>query len=159
MIVYSTVYSRHRSKKTSSSASLAFVRGIHRWPVSSPHKGPVTRKCFHSMMSSWYFDLSTEVQVSTILIYLAGFLYAIHLTNNNSRWIIVYLQRYKQLYVVHCSSSKHVKDVWVGIKLYKHSIWRSFNITYQTFMDPCIRHTDHLCDSCRFTDVIPHFIL
>ena len=28
------------------SASLAFVRGIHRWPVNSPHKGPVTRKMF-----------------------------------------------------------------------------------------------------------------
>ena len=26
--------------------SLAFVRGIHRWPVNSPHKGPVTRKMF-----------------------------------------------------------------------------------------------------------------
>ena len=24
--------------------SLAFMRGIHRWPVNSPHKGPVTRK-------------------------------------------------------------------------------------------------------------------
>ena len=35
-----------RSKKTSSSASLAFVRGIHRSPVNSPHKGPVTRKMF-----------------------------------------------------------------------------------------------------------------
>ena len=29
-----------------SSASLAFVRGIHRWSVNSPHKGPVTRKMF-----------------------------------------------------------------------------------------------------------------
>ena len=29
-----------------SSVSLAFVRGIHRWPVTSPHKGPVTRKMF-----------------------------------------------------------------------------------------------------------------
>ena len=27
-------------------ASLAFVRGIHQWPVNSPHKGPVTRKMF-----------------------------------------------------------------------------------------------------------------
>ena len=36
-----------RSKKTSkSSASLAFVRGIHRRPVNSPHKWPVTRKMF-----------------------------------------------------------------------------------------------------------------
>ena len=29
-----------------SSASLAFVRGIHRWPVNSSHKGSVTRKMF-----------------------------------------------------------------------------------------------------------------
>ena len=29
-----------------SSASLAFLRGFHRWPVISPHKGPVTRKMF-----------------------------------------------------------------------------------------------------------------
>ena len=37
---------RCRSKKTSKLASLAFVRGIHRVPVNSPHKGPVTRKTF-----------------------------------------------------------------------------------------------------------------
>ena len=33
-------------RKHQSSASLAFVRGIHRWPVNSPHKGPVTWKMF-----------------------------------------------------------------------------------------------------------------
>ena len=33
-------------RKRQSSASLAFVKGIHRWPVNSPHKGPVTRKMF-----------------------------------------------------------------------------------------------------------------
>ena len=37
---------RRRSKKTWSSASLDFVTGIHRWPVNSPHKGPVKRKKF-----------------------------------------------------------------------------------------------------------------
>ena len=37
---------RRRSKKTSSSASLAFVWEIHRGPVSSPDKWPVTRKIF-----------------------------------------------------------------------------------------------------------------
>ena len=31
-------------RKHQSSASLAFVWGIHRWPVNSSHKGPVTRK-------------------------------------------------------------------------------------------------------------------
>ena len=30
--------------KHQSFALLAFVRGIHRWPVDSPHKGPVTQK-------------------------------------------------------------------------------------------------------------------
>ena len=35
---------RRRSKKHQSSESLAFVRGIHRWPVNSPHKGQVTWK-------------------------------------------------------------------------------------------------------------------
>ena len=37
---------RCRSKKHQSSASLVFVWGIHRWPVNSPHKWPVTRKMF-----------------------------------------------------------------------------------------------------------------
>ena len=45
-IVYSTVYSEADQRKHQSSASLAFVQGIHQWPVNSPHKGPVTRKMF-----------------------------------------------------------------------------------------------------------------
>ena len=43
---YSTVYSDADQRKHQSSVSLAFVRGIHRWPVDSPHKWPVTRKMF-----------------------------------------------------------------------------------------------------------------
>ena len=43
-IVYSTVYSGADQSKHQSSASLAFVCGIHRGPVNSPHKWPVTRK-------------------------------------------------------------------------------------------------------------------
>ena len=45
-IVYSAVYSGADQRKHQSSASLAFVRGIHRGPVNSPHKWPVTRKMF-----------------------------------------------------------------------------------------------------------------
>ena len=45
-IVYSTVYSDADQRKHQSSASLAFVRGIHRGPVNSQHKWPVTRKMF-----------------------------------------------------------------------------------------------------------------
>ena len=45
-IVYSTVYSEADQRKHQSSASLTFVRGIHRGPVNSPHQWPVTRKMF-----------------------------------------------------------------------------------------------------------------
>ena len=45
-IVYSIVYSGLVQRKHESSTSLAFVWGIHRWPVNSQHKGPVTRKMF-----------------------------------------------------------------------------------------------------------------
>ena len=37
-IAYLTVYSDADQRKHQSSASLAFVRGIHRRPVNSPHK-------------------------------------------------------------------------------------------------------------------------
>ena len=45
-IVCSTVYSGADKGKHPSSASLAFVRGFQRWPMNSPHKGPVTQKMF-----------------------------------------------------------------------------------------------------------------
>ena len=45
-IVYSTVYWVADQRKYQSFVSLAFVRRIHRWPVNSQHKGPVTRKLF-----------------------------------------------------------------------------------------------------------------
>ena len=45
-IVYSTVYSGADQSKHQSSALLAFVWGIHRGPVNSPHKWPLTRKMF-----------------------------------------------------------------------------------------------------------------
>ena len=44
--VYSTVCSGANQRKHQSSVSLAFARVIHRWPVNSPHKWPVTRKMF-----------------------------------------------------------------------------------------------------------------
>ena len=53
-IVCSTVYSRRKSK----------VRGIHRWPVNSPHKGPVARKMFAFGDVITRKDLITEYLLS-----------------------------------------------------------------------------------------------
>ena len=73
--VYSTVYSDADQRKHQSSASLAFVRGIHRRPVNSPHKWPVTRKNvsiwwrhrvqMHFLEWKWFHsNLFSEVQLT-----------------------------------------------------------------------------------------------
>ena len=59
--VYSIVYSDADQRKHQSSTSLTSVWGIHRGPVNSPHKWPVTRKmcavCNNMLhMKSWIYD-------------------------------------------------------------------------------------------------------
>ena len=66
-IVYSTVYSDADERKHQSSASLAFVWGIHRWPVNSTHKWPVTRKNVsiwwrHHVLQSYHSHLHERVR-------------------------------------------------------------------------------------------------
>ena len=52
-VVYSTVYSDADQRKHKSSASLAFVWGIHRDRWIPRTKGQLRGKCFHLMTSSW----------------------------------------------------------------------------------------------------------
>ena len=66
-IVYSTIDSGADQIKHQISASLAFVRGIHRGPVNSPHKWPVTRKTFpfdDVIMTMTGNNSSTDVSLS-----------------------------------------------------------------------------------------------
>ena len=64
-IVYLTVYSNADQRKHQSSASLAFVRGIHRRPVNSPHKWPVTHNVSiwlrHHVLSENYFIITSRL--------------------------------------------------------------------------------------------------
>ena len=54
-IVYLTVYSGAEQRKHQSSASLAFVRGIHRWPVNSRHRWiPHTKASNAEFVSMWW---------------------------------------------------------------------------------------------------------
>ena len=72
--VYSTVYSDTDHRKHQSSASLAFVWGIHRGPVNSPHKWPVTRKMlpfdyvimFYTTFRDWSFFWSVKQKISQL---------------------------------------------------------------------------------------------
>ena len=74
-------------KQNQSSASLAFVSGIHRWPVKSPHKGQVTRKMppfddvimgeasvvrRGSWWKSWMFSYPYELPFACLAILLYG---------------------------------------------------------------------------------------
>ena len=52
-VVYSTVYWDADKRKHQSSASLAFVWGIHRSRWIPRTKGQLCGKCFHLMTSSW----------------------------------------------------------------------------------------------------------
>ena len=68
-IVYSTVYLGADQSKHQSSASLAFVWGIHRGPGNSPHKWPVTRIMFpfdDVTMTSESLNLTRRI-VNTII--------------------------------------------------------------------------------------------
>ena len=77
-IVYSTVYSGTDQSKHQSWASLAFVWEIHRRPVNSPHKWPVTRKMFpfddvfmsllmvsQCCVRSWFGQQAIEIGVTS----------------------------------------------------------------------------------------------
>ena len=83
---------RRRSKKTSSSTSLAFMRGIHRSPVNSPHKGPVTRKMFpfddvimgtsnNQILYLSILDLDPDC-MSVIFLYI----YSLSIQPSSARW-------------------------------------------------------------------------
>ena len=49
--------------------SLAFVWGIHRRPVNSPHKWPVMRKMFHLMTSSCYNSINEIYDTEPFIIH------------------------------------------------------------------------------------------
>ena len=91
-IVYSTVYSGADQREHQSSASLAFVRGIHRSPVNSPHKWPVTRKMLPfddvimwKQTGRWVFPLLFSCVATfccniNIYIYITVYIYHYHLS-------------------------------------------------------------------------------
>ena len=58
-VVFSTVYSDAYQRKHQSSASLAFVWGIHRDRWIPRTKGQLRGKCFHLMTSSWTYEIQT----------------------------------------------------------------------------------------------------
>ena len=67
-VVYSTVYSDADQRKHQSSASLAFVWGIHRDRWIPRTKGQLRGKCFHLMTSSWLYDYVSMLHFTPFLL-------------------------------------------------------------------------------------------
>ena len=94
IIIHSTVYSGDQ-RKHQSSASLAFVRGIHRWPVNSPHKWPVTRKmfpfflCYHDYIFTINPSLLLREEPSAATLLSEGMYSLFHLNSSNVLPIIL----------------------------------------------------------------------
>ena len=108
-IIYSTVYSGADQRKPQSSASLAFVRGIHRWPVNSTHKGPVTRKMFRLMTSSCIFQIWIEM-VTLPVQWVPDFNVLLNQLLGTSKWCLVaaYFSRYSLSAFIHRIHQFHV---------------------------------------------------
>ena len=71
-----------RQRIHQSSASLAFVRGSHRWPVDSLHKGPLTRKMFP------FDDVTMNMKGQMNALYTSG--------NNLFIFIVLGIEKYFQ---------------------------------------------------------------
>ena len=106
MVVYSIVYSGVNQRKHQSSASLAFVREIHRGPVNFPHKWPVTRKMLP-------FD---DVIMSILAISRD-----ISLRRSNNYKMISMIPSNKQIYEYNSEKnidlSNQIFRVWVGAEV------------------------------------------
>ena len=130
-IVFSAVYSDADHRKHQSSASLAFVRGIHRLPMNSPHKWPVTPKMFP------FDDVIMITLVCGVIVPVwckkkrrpewqlhwikwpkfCGRQFQMHLYESNSFWrqAIIWLKR---LTIVLMEIK--VQIIWVNLKAFRH---------------------------------------
>ena len=120
-IVYSTVYSGADQRKHQSSASLAFVRGIHRGPVNSPHKWLVMRKMFpfdDVIMAVINFPncsskkTYTEYQSWDVLIYISQFICWFLSETLWRRWKDSVLNLWFPLFEVKSGSKMPFSDVY-----------------------------------------------
>ena len=98
-IVYSTVYSDADQRKHQSSASLAFVWGIHRDRWIPRTKGQLRGKCFHLMTSSWHRRAQLVISVLRRIRDIAE---DSTWTNSSSidNWIVIWSYHYLQVQFV-----------------------------------------------------------
>ena len=118
-IVCSTVGSGADERKHQSSASLAFVFGIHRWPVNSPHKGPVARKMslFDDIIMDACFMITFHCfQIAIVTFFIVFFLHF----------------EFRQRCVTCASHLAHFVDVWF-LSTVVANIWQNLFVGSRTY--------------------------
>ena len=88
VIVYSTVDSDIDQREHQSSASLAFVRGIHRGPVNSPYKWPVARNMFPFNDVIMLQQLHVSLLIWLVAYFLLGVQVSANLGEYDITWYI-----------------------------------------------------------------------
>ena len=143
-IVYLTVYSGADQRKHQSSASLAFVRGIHRWPVNFPHKVPATRKMFpfdDVIMEAWW---------------RLGACYPFWVPRNHmEQWTSI----------VSCTLGKHIFESKCKLFLQENTFENVDGISTILLMNQLVKYCHALCITvlyltilCRETDTSSNYI-
>ena len=133
----STVNSDADQRKHQSSASLAFVRGIHRAPVNTPRKWPVTRKMFpfdDVIMSSIYnvysdckSPLNGSESIGNVAISQNELMVMGYYTICVSSYVLVYVRIYVLFpYISNFNCCHHLQMYVTLMMTYNMRIW--FNI-------------------------------
>ena len=129
-IVFSNVHSVADQRKHQSSASLAFVRGIHRWPVNSPHQGPVTRKVFPLMTSSCNCDFFINFTTCDFFVsrrdpvIFRGSSSVDSLWPSCATWHLTQ-HWFRPLWLVPCSVPNHYVNIWrlIAKRTLRNKLW------------------------------------
>ena len=115
-------------RKYQSSASLAFVRGIHRWPVNSPHEEPVLQKMF------LFDDVTMETDGKRITSF--GAQWFLKYRPNIWQWVLVITviligTRYKQQMALHFALSFQMNENILQINVSDPWYWNIASIKEQ----------------------------
>ena len=147
-------YNHNNSQKTTWSSS-SFTKTAQQtvWHVvkhiySSLHLLIIWFAVFNSLRSAKVWPCLAVIKSTDILIlFLATSLLGIKLTT--SQYYFWYWA--PNIYIIITKNIRYF--------LWNRRFWRSLNNTYPIFLTPCIRCTNHLCDSFDLTDVNPPFSL
>ena len=160
-IFSSTVYLDTDQRKHQRSASLAFVRGIHRRPVNSPHKWPVTRKMFPFDDVNMIYGIKFHILLITHYLGRVKIMLVV-CSNTNHLHSALSLLDHVPLDLVNCLLLSGVPDLWDRNKILRGGdlshlhvpdcIWVFFYFVWFVFVHHNLQFYFELYSYCYILD-------